>query len=170
MDETGFWKLIDASRADGRGEFGAQAEGLAKRLAKLPSSDIARFDRIYRDHIDAAYTWDLWGAAYLINGGCSDDAFDYFRDWIISKGRTVYEAAVRAPDSLAGVVTEEDLEECCEFEELRYAASNAWEASAKGEFPYEEGASRPSEPSGVPWNEDLAELARRFPKLAARFA
>ena len=170
MDEAGFWKLIDASRSDGRGDFGTQAESLAKRLAKLPSSDILRFDRIYRDHIEGAYTWDLWGAAYLIKGGCSDDGFDYFRDWLISKGRTVYEAAVRAPDSLAGVVTDADLDEGCDFEDFRYAASHAWEECAEGELPYEEGARRPSDPSGVPFNEDLAELARRFPKLAARFA
>ena len=169
MDEAGFWKLIDASRADGKGDFGAQAESLTRRLTKLPAAEIGEFDRIYREHVAAAYTWDLWGAAYLINGGCSDDAFDYFRDWVISKGRAVYDAAVRAPDSLAGVVTDEDIEECCEFEELRYAASQAWEQVADGEMPNEDGPRHPAEPSGTPWNEDMAELARRFPKLAARF-
>lgn len=32
------------------------------------------------------YDWDLWGAAYLINGGASDDGFDYFRGWLLSQG------------------------------------------------------------------------------------
>jgi hypothetical protein len=170
MDETAFWKLIDASRADGRGEFGAHAESLTRRLTKLPPAEIAAFDRIYRDHVAVAYSWDLWGAAYLINGGCSDDAFDYFRDWVISKGRTVYDAAVHEPDSLANVVTEADIEECCEFEELRYAASRAWEASAEGEMPSGDGDDQPAEPSGEPWDEDMAVLVKRFPNLAARFA
>jgi hypothetical protein len=30
---------------------------------------------------------DQWGAAYLANGGCSDDGFDYFRGWLIGQGR-----------------------------------------------------------------------------------
>jgi hypothetical protein len=51
-----------------------------------------------------AYTVDLWGAAYLINGGASDDGFYYFRCWLIGMGRDVYEAAVANPDSLADAV------------------------------------------------------------------
>jgi hypothetical protein len=50
-----------------------------------------------------SYRGDLWGAAYLINGGASDDGFDYFRGWLIAQGREVFEAAVADPDSLAGV-------------------------------------------------------------------
>ena len=39
--------------------------------------------------MDDSYRWDLWGAAYLANGGCSDDGFDYFRGWLIGQGRKV---------------------------------------------------------------------------------
>src|SRR5207249_5020548 len=51
---------------------------------------------------------------YLINGGCSDDGFEYFRGWVILRGRKAYEAAMKNPDSLAGVVDPD--EEFCEFE------------------------------------------------------
>jgi hypothetical protein len=44
---------------------------------------------------------DQWGAAYLANGGCSDDGFDYFRGWLIGQGRKVYETVLADPDSLA---------------------------------------------------------------------
>ena len=44
---------------------------------------------------------DLWGAAYLINGGCSDDGFDHFRGWLMTQGREVFARAVAEPDSLA---------------------------------------------------------------------
>jgi hypothetical protein len=43
----------------------------------------------------------LWAAAYLINGGCSDDGFESFRCWLIVQGRTVFERSVADPDTLA---------------------------------------------------------------------
>jgi hypothetical protein len=36
----------------------------------------------------------MWVAAYLMNGGCSDDGFDYFRGWLIAQGRTTLEQVV----------------------------------------------------------------------------
>jgi hypothetical protein len=120
MDESQFWNLIEESKRASKADFGLQAESLLGLLCKLPPQDIARFHRIYHDHVVRAYTWDLWGAAYVIGGGCSDDGFDYFRDWLISRGRTVYEAAMRNPESLVDVVTQADADEHCEFEELRY--------------------------------------------------
>ena len=50
--------------------------------------------------MDRAYRQELWGAAYLINGGCSDDGFVYFLGWLIAQGRDVYQAALPDPDSL----------------------------------------------------------------------
>ena len=51
--------------------------------------------------MDSAYCWSLWGAAYVINGGCSDDPFVDFRASLISRGRQVFERALSDPDSLA---------------------------------------------------------------------
>jgi Protein of unknown function (DUF4240) len=48
-----------------------------------------------------SYHWDLWGAAYLLNFGSSDDGFDDFRGWLLAQGRAVWEAALRDPDGLA---------------------------------------------------------------------
>jgi len=48
-----------------------------------------------------SYRVDLWGAAYLINGGCSDDAFEYFRGWLIVQGRGTYERIVADPPILS---------------------------------------------------------------------
>ena len=45
---------------------------------QLPAAEIEAFDRLLYEKIDAAYRWSLWGAAYVINGGCSDDGFEYF--------------------------------------------------------------------------------------------
>lgn len=45
----------------------------------------------------------LWAAGYLINDGCSDDGFEYFRAWLIAQGREVFERVVADPDALAGL-------------------------------------------------------------------
>ncbi|WP_449342020.1 DUF4240 domain-containing protein [Streptomyces aurantiogriseus] len=42
-----------------------------------------------RGRYDRAYTWDLWGAAWVLLDGASDDAFDFFRCWLIGQGREV---------------------------------------------------------------------------------
>jgi hypothetical protein len=51
-----------------------------------------------------AYRWDLWAAAYVINGGASDDGFEYFLGWLMAQGRTRWEATRADPDSLADIV------------------------------------------------------------------
>src|SRR5689334_11637866 len=95
-----FWQAIAAGweEADDDEAF---LEAMEEWLESLPLAEVLSFD----GHVDAlhnaSYSWRLWGAAYLINGGCSDDAFEYFRAWLISRGRDVYEAAIDDPNSLA---------------------------------------------------------------------
>jgi hypothetical protein len=43
----------------------------------------------------------LWAAAYVINGGCSDDGFDYFRAWLMLQGQGTFGQAVADLDSPA---------------------------------------------------------------------
>ena len=74
------------------------------RLEQLPAQQIADFGAIRRRLDERAYTWELWGAAYVIDDGCSDDCFRDFRAYLISLGREPYEAALKSPDSLAPVV------------------------------------------------------------------
>ena len=90
MDEQMFWSLI--GRAQRPSELHAQ-------LAGLPEDQLLSFERLHAAYINRAYTSDLWGAAYLINGGCSDDTFEYFRAALISLGREVYERALTDPES-----------------------------------------------------------------------
>ena len=81
---------------------------MVKRLSKLSPSDILRFGKWWNSVHDAAYTWMLWGAAYLMNGGCSDDGSVCFRYWLILKGEPIYTAVLKAPDALSKVRVEPD--------------------------------------------------------------
>lgn len=169
MDQPTFWKIIETSRQAAEGDPYEHADTLHAALMELPLDEIVDFDRIFREYHAKAYNWGLWGAAYIIGGGCSDDGFMDFRAWLISKGEAVYEAALRNPDSLADVVT--DLDDSAQVEELNYVASKAWEEkSGKGfqEFPSAD-VDSPMEPSGEPWDEDEDMLAQLFPRLDKKF-
>jgi hypothetical protein len=98
MTQDEFWQHIKATR---RIDPDEHAERLANRLAKLPVDDILAFGKQWEAALAKANTWKLWGAAYLINGGCSDDGFEYFRCWLLLQGQAVYDAALADPDTLA---------------------------------------------------------------------
>ena len=42
-----------------------------------------------------AYHWDLWALAFVAQDGCSDDAFEAFRAWLILQKRECFELAVQ---------------------------------------------------------------------------
>ena len=98
MNDSEFWSFISKSR-EGVSECEEQADKLSWLLSALPAAEILSFDELFAKKRKEAYRWNLWGAAYLINGGCSDDGFEYFRCWLISQGREVFENALKNPYS-----------------------------------------------------------------------
>ncbi|WP_406096936.1 DUF4240 domain-containing protein [Streptomyces sp. NBC_01013] len=105
MDTKDFWKLIDDARTLVVDPCDAEAvaERMAALLAERPVDDILIAQQLLWDLMAASYRAPLWAAAYTVNGGCSDDGFDYFRGWLIAQGREVFERVVADPDSLAGL-------------------------------------------------------------------
>lgn len=131
--------------------------------------EIVAFQKHFDTFHAQAYRWDLWGAAYVIGGGCSDDGFIDFRAWLIARGQKVFEAALKNPESLTGVVTEDDGD--CQFEGFQYVASEVWEEkTGRGmdDFPRSD-VPCPDEPVGQQWSEEGDDLRQRFPKLWAKF-
>lgn len=163
MDAAAFWQLIEESRENAGGDLGEQAAHLTDLLSELPPDEILAFDRMFRQLLNDAYRWDLWGAAYIINGGCSDDSFEYFRCWLISQGQRFYDESLADPESLAGRAEEGGHEEA---ESLLYAAADAYEVET-GKKLTDLHIVPPSEPAGEPWEED--DLPKRFPKLSAAY-
>ncbi len=169
MDSSKFWKIIDASRENAQGDLDAQIEALRKQLQDLSPAEIVKFQEIFDAYWLRAYCWDLWGAAYIIGGGCSDDGFMDFRAWLISKGEKAYEEALKNPESLVKVVKDED--ESCQFEGFQYVASQVWEEKTGKEmndFP-RKNLNYPKSPAGEEWSEEGDDLKRRFPKLWRKF-
>jgi hypothetical protein len=159
MEQSQFWQLIEVAKAEADGDTEAQVAILEKKLKALPTEEIAQFDRIFHEMMALSYRWDLWGAAYVLNGGCSDDGFDYFRGWLIAQGEAVFNAALADPESLAEVG---ELEVECE--RIWYAAHKAYEAKTGSEMPPDR-VPCPKEPIGEEWDEE--EVDQMYPRLAA---
>jgi TPR repeat protein len=162
MNKNDFWSLIDKSKSDSKGDLSRQVELLTRRLQERSEEEILEFDHWLHEQMRRSYTRELWAAAYIINGGCSDDGFDYFRAWLIAQGRDVFQNALHDPESLVDVA-EADME----LELFLYAGIKAYEAKTNSKFPY---PSRPAaELSGAEWEEDEEHLKSKYPKLFARF-
>ncbi|WP_299531327.1 DUF4240 domain-containing protein [uncultured Streptomyces sp.] len=170
MDETAFWEIIDSTREAADGDPEEHADLLVDRLVRLDPDSVVDFARHFEARYHRAYRWDLWGAAAVLLGGASDDAFDYFRCWLIGQGREVFEGAVHDPDSLAELLDDFDEELDGDGEELGYAADEAYEQLTGAQTPDLGLPPQPREPEGIPFTfEDDEVLAARFPALWDRF-
>jgi hypothetical protein len=170
MDETEFWELVDSTREAAEGDPEDQADLLVERLTALDPESVLDFARHFEARYNRAYRWDLWGAAWVLLDGASDDAFDFFRCWLIGQGREVFEGAVHDPDALAGLLEDFDEEIDGDGEELGYAADEAYEQLTGTVAPDLGIPPAPTEPEGTPLDfEDDRELEARYPRLWERF-
>jgi hypothetical protein len=114
LDDVACWRLIAlareaAHREPAEGDLESRvAAHLVETLAQTDIPTITRFDHFLRERMAEAYRWDLWGVAYVMNGGCSSDGFDYFLGWLIGQGRERYSAALIHPDLAAAACTPEE--------------------------------------------------------------
>lgn len=162
MNEQNFWQLIEAVKNEAGTDPESRPAVLQRHLSSLELGEIQSFQQRYEALLLEANSWNLWGAAYLMNGGCSDDGFKYFRDWLISEGERTFKGAVENPDSLASVARREYFG----LESFGYAALKAFAAKGAGElerdFKVEYAVT-----AGVEWTE--SDLPRLLPALAAKY-
>ena len=98
VNKDTFWALIDQAKE----HRGGPNEWLMEQLVNLGPEQAKTFDTITRVYMDLAYQYGLWTAAsVIVRGGCSDDGFMDFRQWLVGQGRDVYMAALKDPDTLA---------------------------------------------------------------------
>ncbi|MEP1489133.1 MAG: DUF4240 domain-containing protein [Algibacter sp.] len=124
LDETVFWNIVDLSIKNTKNQDD-QERYLVKEIGKLTLKQMIGFrlrtDKLLYD----TYNSKMWCAGYIMNGGCSDDGFEYFRNWIISRGKKTYYKAKENPDSLITEFIEGD--EYYDFESFWYVALTAFE-------------------------------------------
>ncbi|MGA5275731.1 DUF4240 domain-containing protein [Streptomyces cellulosae] len=176
MNRHQFWQFVDVARDQAPDP--PDPEDVARRatalLATHPAEEIVAVQQVLWDLMADSYVNPLWAAAYLINGGCSDDGFDYFRGWLIAQGREVFERAVADPDTLAdlpGVRAAAAAGHDLECEGVLGIVWNAHTRATGRHLP--DGAFTIRYPElDAAWNaafDDQAEMTRRLPRLAALY-
>jgi hypothetical protein len=170
MDETEFWEIVDSTREAAGGDPEEHADLLVERLVQLDPDSVIDFARHFETRFARAYRWDVWAAADIVLGGASDDAFDFFRCWLIGQGRHVFEGALHQPDALAPLLGDFDPEVDGDAEDLGYAADEAYELLTGVRLPDLDLPPTPKEPEGEFIDfEDPKAVAASFPKLWERF-
>ncbi len=162
MQEQEFWSIVDAAHRVASADTDARVDALEQQLLPLSLSEIQGFQNRYDDMIHKSNRWDHWGAAYLMNGGCSDDGFRYFCHWLISEGRTTFERALADPESLADLPRQDYFE----LEAFAYVALKVFEDKGGGELERDFSIAM-AMPAGEEWSED--ELPTLHPTLAAKY-
>jgi hypothetical protein len=134
MDEEQFWAIVQTAVDEAGDDEDEYLEVVKRELSKLSLKEMIGFrlrtDKLLYD----SYTSEMWCAGYLMNGGCSDDGFEYFRLWVISRGRKVYEAAMANPDNLIDYIDDDAEMDFFEFESFWYVALEAFEEAVDAEL------------------------------------
>ncbi|MDR2529879.1 MAG: DUF4240 domain-containing protein [Synergistaceae bacterium] len=120
MNHNEFWRIIDEAREEAGGEI---REPPLKRLCALDVPDLMLWKQIFDEYQRLSYKSLLWAAAYIIQGGCSDDAFDYFRAWLTAQGKLAFLNALKDPETLAEL---DFVPENTEFEDMIGIAAEAY--------------------------------------------
>lgn len=184
MDISTFWHIIDTAQASsGQGKPFDQA--LTDHLATCTQQDILEYQERFGEMHAALYRWDVWAAAYLIAGGCSDDGFIDFRAGLIAQGRGWYQRAAVSPDSVAGHPAVADAPNHSRggplfYELVNYAAHEAFERVTGDKDGFYDACARyrgsrgHSDPSPADMGEDFdfddaQQMRRRLPRLSALY-
>jgi len=152
MIESKFWSIIERAIEVSNNDSDEKEEYIRAELNKLTSKEIFEFGKFFDEKKNQAYRWDLWAAAYIVNGGCGDDSFSDFQASLVAMGKKIYEEALANPDSLAEVEFE-DIEEELFFEGYQYIAFTIYEEKTGEDMPSTD-VEFFQNPKGKKWDED----------------
>jgi len=164
MSEDAFWSIIESTYADADGDYDQQQDNLSIKLSELGLPELIAFDNRFRQLSGNAYRWNLWGAIYIIHGGCGDDSFSDFRGWLICQGKDMYYQVVENPETLVNI-NQERIE--TDWEGASYIAFTLYEKRTGKAMPtdYKENL----DIIGEQWSEDGDDLQRLFPLLWKKY-
>jgi hypothetical protein len=162
LNEGAFWAIIEKSIVQSNNNYQRQIQDLQGILAGMDKEEIVKFNNTFTALLAASYTSKLWGASYVINGGCSDDCFEYFREYLIAHGKIKFYDTYNDPESCADWIKSESEDN---WEGIRHAAANAYKQKTGSEILY---TYQPEyKLKGKIFDEDTVD--KLYPKLAAKF-
>ena len=162
MDRETFWTIIDAGKKRSS-DVDSIAPVVTQILEQSSIDDIISFVQHQKNLMGESYRYDLWAIAYIMNGGCSDDGFEYFRAWLMANGFERWVTTLENPESIGDWVNWNRM--TYEYEEMIYVGVIAYRNKTGKEFPYEKlETDRPLKPIGNLWQEH--QLEELYPKLS----
>lgn len=161
MDNDTFWALVDRALLASKGDYQKQIFHMTELLGKLFGHEILQYDNRFTHLMDECYDWNIWAAAWIIDNGCNDTEFVFFRTWLVAQGKEVFEGTLKDVNTLLDIATPG-----IDREGFAYCADDAYESVTKNEMPLGLVAEK-SFPSGKKWEiEDLPDL---YPRLYLKF-
>lgn len=124
MSENEFWNIIHYTSDAARKNYEIQCQILTESLTLLQPEEIVQFQRMLWLLMAKSYSYKLWEAAYSLNGGCSDDMFEYFRSWLIAQGKNKFYWTLKYPRLLFLFGVKEMIQN---YEGIVYCSHNAYE-------------------------------------------
>lgn len=158
-----FWNLIQTARGTTDPKApSTDPEALRAILEPLSDQEIEEFVRIYYSKLIELNRWSIWGAGYVASRlGMGDDAFHYFRSWIIGKGEACFNQALANPDGLVEYFAKKD---DYENELLEYVGIEILESRGNENDPRDDcGIDADHEPTDDRFDED--EFPTRYPMI-----
>jgi hypothetical protein len=175
LDEDLYWKIVENSLQNSKNQTEQEAF-LISEISKLTPKQMVGFrlrtDKLLYD----TYSSEMWCASYIMNGGSSDDGFEYFRNWVISRGKDAYYKAKENPDTLISQKEYAEDDDFYEFELFWYVALEAFEkTTGKDLYDYIDEDEFQTKEGNYPqfefnWQEENPESWRKIcPNLFAEF-
>ena len=159
MPEDEFWKIIHKTNSKAKRHYPSQCAILSETLSTLPAEEIIRFNRTLTALMAQSYNYRLWEAVYALNGGSSDDVFEYFRSWLISQGKNKFYWTLKFPRLLFFIGVKEIVES---YEGIAYCASEAYQRKTNTDIPLV--TDIPYKDGGIMFRETESFL--KYPELA----
>ena len=156
INEDVFWEIIKQIREKSEDKFDF-IENLSSKLEEFKPTEIRRFERFFLTYYSQLNSWDIWALAYIVRCGCGDDAFDYFKAWVISKGEEVFNDI----KSLNIHKIEKHFNEDPQLEEMLYVSENTYENKTGELMPSIRVKNKKI--SGKQWDEN--NLEQEFPEI-----
>jgi Protein of unknown function (DUF4240) len=128
-----FWLIIDGVPADIKideeNNYDLYSDFLNRILSKAPQQELKNFDiTLHELKLKLERANLKWGDRTY---GLSDDGFDYFCYWVISRGSMIYNGTIENITRIDGPMNQVVN---TEFEDIAYVVSKIW----KKKFPNEE--------------------------------
>ena len=162
MNEHRFWGIISEAKAGSGGVYKYEINALKRLLFTLRDEEIEQFDNRFTAIMELSYDAKLWGAAYVINGGCSDDCFDYFRQYLIAQGKEKFYATLKDPESCISWIKTDQQEN---WDGFQFAAADVYKKKTGKNIPK---TYQPEFELKGEWFDEET-VAQQYPRLAKKF-